>query len=48
MTSDSLINVSDRYVDLDQIKEEIQKVSKTSLSYGGFPTIGILDHDKTR
>ena len=48
MTSDSLINVSDRYVDLDQIKEEIQKVSKTSLSYCGFPTIGILDHDKTR
>ena len=48
MTSDSLINVSDRYVDLDQIKEEIQKVSKTSLSYGGFPTIVILDHDKTR
>ena len=48
MTSDSLINVSDRYVYLDQIKEEIQKVSKTSLSYGGFPTIGILDHDKTR
>jgi uncharacterized LabA/DUF88 family protein len=48
MTSDSLINVSDRYVDLDQIKEEIQKVSKTSLNYGGFPTIGLLDHDKTR
>jgi len=48
MTSDSLINVSDRYVDLDQIKEEIQKTSKTSLTYGGFPTLGILDHDKTR
>jgi len=48
MTSDSLINVSDRYVDLDQIKEEIQKASKTSLTYGGFPTLGILDHDKTR
>ena len=48
ITSDSLINVSDRYVDLDQIKEEIQKVSKTSLSYGGFPAIGILDHDNTR
>ncbi len=48
MTSDSLINVSDRYVDLDQIKEEIQKTSKTNLSYGSFPTIGILDHDKTR
>jgi len=48
MTSDSLINVSDRYVDLDQIKEEIQKASKTSLTYGGFPTLGILNHDKTR
>jgi len=48
MTSDSLINVSDRYVDLDQIKEEIQKASKTSLTFGGFPTLGILNHDKTR
>lgn len=34
MTSDSLINVSDRYIDLDQIKEEIQKSPKSNLSYG--------------
>ena len=28
MTSDSLINVSDRYVDLENVKEEIQKTPK--------------------
>ncbi|TVQ58744.1 MAG: NYN domain-containing protein [Spirulina sp. DLM2.Bin59] len=28
MTSDSLINVADRYIDLDQIKEDIQKQPK--------------------
>lgn len=48
MTSDSLINVSDRYIDLDQIKEEIQKTTKSSLTYSGFPTLGLLDHDKSR
>lgn len=35
MTSDSLINVSDRYIDLDQIKDEIQKQPRTSPAYRG-------------
>jgi uncharacterized LabA/DUF88 family protein len=48
MTSDSLINVSDRYIDLDQIKEDIQKNPKSSLTYGGFATMGILEADKSR
>jgi uncharacterized LabA/DUF88 family protein len=30
MTSDSLINVSDRYIDLENVKEEIQKTPRTS------------------
>jgi len=30
MTSDSLINVSDRYIDLDSVKEDIRKISRTS------------------
>ncbi len=33
MTSDHLINVADRYIDLETIKEEIQKVSRHSYSY---------------
>jgi uncharacterized LabA/DUF88 family protein len=32
MTSDSLINVSDRYIDLENVKEEIQKTPRSSLS----------------
>jgi uncharacterized LabA/DUF88 family protein len=31
MTSDSLINVSDRYIDLENVKEEIQKTPKNNL-----------------
>jgi uncharacterized LabA/DUF88 family protein len=30
MTSDSLINVSDRYIDLENVKEEIQKTPKNN------------------
>jgi uncharacterized LabA/DUF88 family protein len=30
MTSDSLINVSDRYIDLENVKEEIQKTPRSS------------------
>jgi uncharacterized LabA/DUF88 family protein len=48
MTSDSLINVADRYIDLDQIKEEIQKMPKTSVPYSAFPSIGVLDEEKPR
>jgi uncharacterized LabA/DUF88 family protein len=32
MTSDSLINVSDRYIDLENVKEDIQKTPKSNLS----------------
>jgi uncharacterized LabA/DUF88 family protein len=46
MTSDSLINVADRYIDLDQIKEDIQKNTKHSDPYRSFSGFGILDdHD---
>ena len=43
MTSDSLINVADRYIDLDQIKEDIQKNTKHSDPYRTFSGFGILD-----
>ncbi len=32
MTSDSLINVSDRYIDLENVKEDVQKTSKNSIT----------------
>lgn len=44
MTSDSLINVADRYIDLDQIKADIQKTSKNGGEpYHSFPGFGLLD-----
>ncbi|ACK67930.1 protein of unknown function DUF88 [Rippkaea orientalis PCC 8801] len=48
MTSDSLINVADRYIDLDQIKEDIQKSPKPNMSYSSFSGLGILDNNKPR
>jgi uncharacterized LabA/DUF88 family protein len=30
MTSDSLINVSDRYIDLENVREDIQKTSRSN------------------
>jgi hypothetical protein len=33
MTSDSLINVADRYIDLDSIKEDIQKAPRSGYTY---------------
>jgi len=36
MTSDSLINVADRYIDLEQIREDIQKTKKSNNTYDGF------------
>jgi uncharacterized LabA/DUF88 family protein len=33
MTSDSLINVADRYIDLDTIKEDIQKAPRAGYTY---------------
>ena len=43
MTSDSLINVADCYIDLDQIKEDIQKTHKHGDPYRSFSGFGILD-----
>ena len=43
MTSDSLINVADRYIDLDQIREDIQKTPKSNLGYDGFSAYSLLD-----
>ncbi|XLQ11763.1 MAG: NYN domain-containing protein [cyanobacterium endosymbiont of Epithemia adnata isolate EadnSB Bon19] len=48
MTSDSLINVADRYIDLDQIKEDIQKTPKPNMSYGSLSGVGMLDSNKPR
>ncbi len=47
MTSDSLINVSDRYIDLDQIKEDIQKNHKAGLSYSNFADLSMIDQNKS-
>ncbi|MDJ0580878.1 MAG: NYN domain-containing protein [Crocosphaera sp.] len=46
MTSDSLINVADRYIDLDQIKEDIQKTRKPNLSYNSYSGVGMLEQNK--
>jgi uncharacterized LabA/DUF88 family protein len=45
MTSDSLINVADRYIDLEQVKDDIKKISKGSDShdYHSYPGISLLD-----
>ena len=47
MTSDILINVADRYIDLDQIKENIQKIPKMPGSYHNLPSYSLLDEDKS-
>jgi uncharacterized LabA/DUF88 family protein len=41
MTSDSLINVADRYIDLDNIKESIQKTPRATSTYVYRPLSGI-------
>ncbi|MGQ9865933.1 MAG: LabA-like NYN domain-containing protein [Pseudanabaenaceae cyanobacterium] len=43
MTSDHLINVADRYIDLETIKDEIQKVSRHSYSYRSIGSSHNLD-----
>jgi uncharacterized LabA/DUF88 family protein len=44
MTSDSLINVADRYIDLEMIKEEIQKTPRSpSYSYRPLSGISLID-----
>jgi uncharacterized LabA/DUF88 family protein len=45
MTSDSLINVADRYIDLDQVKEDIQKTHKSQMTYSGFHSLSLLEHE---
>jgi uncharacterized LabA/DUF88 family protein len=44
MTSDSLINVADRYIDLDQIREDIQKTRKSNLTYDGFSPYHLIEN----
>jgi uncharacterized LabA/DUF88 family protein len=47
MTSDSLINVSDRYVDLDSIKEEIQKQPRPNSGYRNINPLPIFSQEKS-
>ncbi len=47
MTSDSLINVSDRYIDLEQIKDDIQKTPRHGgYTYRPLSGIGLMDDHK--
>lgn len=47
MTSDSLINVADRYIDLEQIKDDIQKTPRQGgYTYRPLSGIGLLDEHK--
>lgn len=43
MTSDSLINVSDRYIDLEGIKEDVQKIPRSSYTYRPLSTLGLME-----
>jgi uncharacterized LabA/DUF88 family protein len=43
MTSDSLINVADRYIDLEGIKEDIQKASRSAYTYRPLTGISIRE-----
>jgi uncharacterized LabA/DUF88 family protein len=45
MTSDSLINVADRYIDLEHIKEEIKKDSRNSDPYRNFSSFTVFEPD---
>lgn len=47
MTSDSLINVADRYIDLEQIKADIQKNTKTnSYNYRSFSGVSLFPDEQ--
>jgi len=46
MTSDSLINVSDRYIDLEGIKEDVQKTPRSSYTYRPLSTLGLMDQSQ--
>jgi uncharacterized LabA/DUF88 family protein len=41
MTSDSLINVADRYIDLDAIKEDIQKAPRGGYTYRPLTSVAV-------
>lgn len=43
MTSDSLINVSDRYIDLEMIKDDIQKITRPSYSYRPLSGLDLME-----
>lgn len=43
MTSDSLINVADRYIDLEHIKDDIKKVTKHGYHYHSYSGITIVE-----
>ncbi len=45
MTSDSLINVADRYIDLDSIKEDICKASRNGYSYRPLSGVSLAKPD---
>jgi uncharacterized LabA/DUF88 family protein len=45
MTSDHLINVADRYVDLEAIKDDIQKISRSNSNYSYRPMSGLAALD---
>jgi uncharacterized LabA/DUF88 family protein len=46
MTSDSLINVADRYIDLEMIKDDIQKTSRPNYAYRPLSGLSLMEeHD---
>lgn len=45
MTSDSLINVADRYIDLEGIKTDIQKASRSGYTYRPLSGINIAESE---
>jgi uncharacterized LabA/DUF88 family protein len=48
MTSDTLINVSDRYIDLESIKDDIQKTSRHTYAYRPLSTLSFLEDREER
>jgi uncharacterized LabA/DUF88 family protein len=43
MTSDSLINVADRYIDLESVKEDIQKTPRSNYTYRPLSEYGYIE-----
>ncbi|MGA1476664.1 MAG: NYN domain-containing protein, partial [Prochlorothrix sp.] len=43
MTSDSLINVADRYIDLEGIKDQIQKTPRHPYTYRPLSSMGLVE-----